>query len=78
VLLKILSKYVEKKPNNQPAATEPAASKPTMYQVNGTMMTASLSQHNGGSILALLAVQPWNDFFWKTTINQRQQVQQAR
>jgi len=27
------------------------------------MMTASLSQHNGSSILALLAVQPWNDFF---------------
>jgi len=46
------------KNNNQPAVIVPATSQQARQHCNGTTMTASLSQHNGSSILALLAIQP--------------------
>jgi len=55
----VVSKYLENvKKDNQPAVTVPATGQQARQHCNGTTMTASPSQRNSCSILALLAVQP--------------------
>jgi len=65
-----------KKDNNQPAVTVQASK----HKRDGTVVTASPSWHNGSIIAAAYAIEPvmMSQDFLKTTINQRQQCQQAR